>query len=92
MQNRLNEIDLLRGFAVIGMVFSGILPFNGALPAWMYHAQVPPPKQRQRRARRLEFDDLADQVGQPPRDDAEQLVDLRTQEAGTETVNQRIVG
>ena len=44
MQNRLNEIDLLRGFAVIGMVFSGILPFNGALPAWMYHAQVPPPK------------------------------------------------
>ena len=43
MQNRLNEIDLLRGFAVIGMVFSGILPFNGALPAWMYHAQVPPP-------------------------------------------------
>lgn len=44
MQNRLDEIDLLRGFAVIGMVFSGILPFNGALPAWMYHAQVPPPK------------------------------------------------
>lgn len=43
MQNRLDEIDLLRGFAVIGMVFSGILPFNGALPAWMYHAQVPPP-------------------------------------------------
>lgn len=43
MQNRLHEIDLLRGLAVIGMVFSGILPFNGALPAWMYHAQVPPP-------------------------------------------------
>lgn len=43
MQNRLNEIDLLRGFAVIGMIFSGILPFNGSLPAWMYHAQVPPP-------------------------------------------------
>jgi predicted acyltransferase len=44
MKNRLQEIDLLRGFAVIGMVFSGILPFNGVLPAWMYHAQVPPPK------------------------------------------------
>lgn len=44
MQSRLNEIDLLRGFAVIGMIFSGVLPFNGALPAWMYHAQVPPPK------------------------------------------------
>jgi len=43
MQNRLIEIDLLRGFAVIGMIFSGILPFNGGLPAWMYHAQVPPP-------------------------------------------------
>ncbi len=44
MENRLNEIDLLRGLAVIGMIFSGILPFNGSLPAWMYHAQVPPPK------------------------------------------------
>lgn len=44
MKNRLQEIDLLRGFAVIGMVFSGLLPFNGVLPAWMYHAQVPPPK------------------------------------------------
>lgn len=43
MHHRLNEIDLLRGIAVVGMVFSGILPFNGALPAWMYHAQVPPP-------------------------------------------------
>jgi predicted acyltransferase len=44
MHQRLNEIDLLRGIAVVGMVFSGILPFNGDLPSWMYHAQVPPPK------------------------------------------------
>ncbi|HEY9864810.1 MAG TPA: DUF5009 domain-containing protein, partial [Candidatus Obscuribacterales bacterium] len=25
------------------MVLSGVIPFNGTLPAWMYHAQFPPP-------------------------------------------------
>ncbi len=40
---RSESIDILRGCAVILMVFSGVLPFAGALPAWMYHAQVPPP-------------------------------------------------
>ncbi len=43
MTNRAFSIDLLRGFALLMMIFSGMLPFGGALPAWMYHAQVPPP-------------------------------------------------
>lgn len=42
--NRAIALDALRGIAVLAMVFSGILPFGGALPAWMYHAQVPPPE------------------------------------------------
>lgn len=36
-------IDALRGAAILMMVFSGVQPHGGALPAWMYHAQVPPP-------------------------------------------------
>lgn len=36
-------LDALRGAAIFMMVFSGVLPYGGALPAWMYHAQVPPP-------------------------------------------------
>ena len=43
MSNRASSIDLLRGFALLMMIFSGMIPFGGALPAWMYHAQVPPP-------------------------------------------------
>ena len=43
MFNRASSIDLLRGFALVMMIFSGMIPFGGALPAWMYHAQVPPP-------------------------------------------------
>ena len=35
-------LDALRGFAILTMVLSGIIPF-GELPEWMYHAQVPPP-------------------------------------------------
>jgi len=35
-------LDALRGIAILTMVLSGIIPF-GELPAWMYHAQVPPP-------------------------------------------------
>lgn len=36
-------LDALRGFAILTMVLSGVVP-EGILPAWMYHAQVPPPK------------------------------------------------
>ncbi len=39
-------LDALRGLAVLGMVFSGSIGFGGALPGWMYHAQLPPPAHR----------------------------------------------
>lgn len=41
-QHRAFALDALRGFAILTMVLSGAIPF-GSLPAWMYHAQVPPP-------------------------------------------------
>ncbi len=44
--NRTLSIDALRGLAILGMVLSGSITFAGALPAWMYHAQVPPPAHR----------------------------------------------
>jgi predicted acyltransferase len=38
------SLDAMRGLAVLGMVLSGLVPFkNNTLPAWMYHAQTPPP-------------------------------------------------
>ncbi len=39
---RAYALDALRGFAMLTMVLSGVIPF-GVLPRWMYHAQVPPP-------------------------------------------------
>lgn len=36
-------LDALRGFAILTMFLSGLIPF-GVLPDWMYHAQVPPPE------------------------------------------------
>jgi len=41
--NRNQSLDALRGFAILTMVLSGSIAFDGVLPAWMYHAQVPPP-------------------------------------------------
>jgi predicted acyltransferase len=41
--NRNESLDALRGFAILTMVLSGSIAFGGVLPAWMYHAQVPPP-------------------------------------------------
>ena len=45
MEKRAQALDALRGLAIIGMILSGQIPFSGpaALPAWMYHAQMPPP-------------------------------------------------
>lgn len=43
MNNRLESLDALRGFAILTMVLSGSIAFEGVLPGWMYHAQVPPP-------------------------------------------------
>ncbi|MCS6807493.1 MAG: DUF5009 domain-containing protein [Bacteroidota bacterium] len=40
------SLDALRGIAILGMVLSGSVTFRGELPAWMYHAQVPPPEYR----------------------------------------------
>ena len=39
---RAYAIDVLRGMAILFMVLSSWEPF-GSLPAWMYHAQTPPP-------------------------------------------------
>ncbi len=46
MEKRALTIDLLRGVAIIGMVLSGQILWNAELPAWMFHAQVPPPEFR----------------------------------------------
>lgn len=43
MRQRAYSIDLLRGLAILGMVLSGQMLWNAGLPAWMFHAQVPPP-------------------------------------------------
>lgn len=40
---RLDALDALRGFAILTMALSGLVP-RGSLPAWMYHAQLPPPE------------------------------------------------
>jgi len=41
---RAYALDALRGLAILAMLLSGQLPFGeNSLPAWMYHAQVPPP-------------------------------------------------
>lgn len=42
---RFLSLDYLRGLAVLGMALSGMVPFT-ILPAWMYHAQVPPPEHK----------------------------------------------
>lgn len=42
MQQRDNSLDALRGLAILAMVLSSSIAF-GILPAWMYHAQEPPP-------------------------------------------------
>jgi len=43
MQQRNQSLDALRGFAILTMVLSGSIAYGDTLPAWMYHAQVPPP-------------------------------------------------
>lgn len=42
MNERNKSLDALRGFAILAMVLSSSIAF-GILPAWMYHAQEPPP-------------------------------------------------
>lgn len=43
-ENRALGLDALRGFAILTMFLSGLVPFyKNTLPNWMYHAQLPPP-------------------------------------------------
>lgn len=44
MDSRNKALDALRGYAIITMIFSGSIAYGGVLPAFMYHAQSPPPK------------------------------------------------
>ena len=40
---RIASIDLIRGIAITGMILCANIGFNSDLPAWMFHAQTPPP-------------------------------------------------
>jgi predicted acyltransferase len=40
---RNESLDALRGFAILTMILSGAIAYGNVLPAWMFHAQVPPP-------------------------------------------------
>jgi predicted acyltransferase len=46
MQQRNTSLDALRGFAILAMILSGSIAFGNVLPAWMFHAQVPPPEHK----------------------------------------------
>lgn len=46
MEKRAYTVDLLRGLAIVGMVLSGQILWHAELPAWLFHAQVPPPSFR----------------------------------------------
>ncbi|MBA4259416.1 MAG: DUF5009 domain-containing protein [Chitinophaga sp.] len=43
MKERYHQLDALRGYAIFTMILSGSIAFGNILPAWMFHAQVPPP-------------------------------------------------
>lgn len=43
MPKRNESLDALRGFAILTMILSGAIAYGNVLPAWMFHAQVPPP-------------------------------------------------
>ncbi len=43
MSKREISLDVLRGLAILGMVLSGTISRNPELPAWLFHAQIPPP-------------------------------------------------
>lgn len=40
---RIASIDMIRGIAIVGMILCANIGFNSELPAWMFHAQTPPP-------------------------------------------------
>ncbi len=42
LKPRSQALDILRSLAILGMMLSGVVPWDG-LPGWMYHRQEPPP-------------------------------------------------
>lgn len=46
MINRDESLDALRGFAILTMILSGSIAYGDVMPAWMFHAQVPPPEHK----------------------------------------------
>ena len=40
---RIASIDILRGITIAGMILCANIGYNSNLPAWMFHAQTPPP-------------------------------------------------
>ncbi len=43
MKERYHNLDALRGYAIFTMILSGSIAYGPSMPAWMFHAQVPPP-------------------------------------------------
>ncbi len=43
MKERYLNLDALRGYAIFTMILSGSIAYGPSMPAWMFHAQVPPP-------------------------------------------------
>lgn len=43
LNGRIASIDILRGIAITGMILCANIGFQSDLPAWMFHAQTPPP-------------------------------------------------
>ena len=43
MKERFLNLDALRGYAIFTMILSGSIAYGPMMPAWMFHAQVPPP-------------------------------------------------
>lgn len=41
--DRIATIDALRGLAIFGMILCAYIGWQSGLPAWMFHAQLPPP-------------------------------------------------
>lgn len=44
MVQRNESLDALRGWSILAMILSGSIAYGNILPAWMFHAQVPPPE------------------------------------------------
>ncbi|MGN1210295.1 MAG: DUF5009 domain-containing protein, partial [Candidatus Cryptobacteroides sp.] len=40
---RIVSVDVLRGLTILGMTMCAYIGWNSGLPAWMFHAQTPPP-------------------------------------------------